>query len=328
MLTALHSSGTAIEHFARIIDSRRWQGVLIQMLTSCFDASGKTPSTTTKAHPKSTSKGHSKSKPVPDSRAMAVVGFASQAGMWVEFDLQWANVLSRYNVPFFHAGDFAYSRWPFDSGWKGEERKRRDFQSELMEVIQNCGLRKFGSLLWVADQNKAKATMGLSTDSTASPYVLCSRAAVEDLIAYAVREGQRENIEYIFEKGDEEDRLRQHFRKHSFHEPSFRWSKPVEKKGITQQPFMGLQAAGWIVWEYYLSFFRSFQEFFKHDIEGRWALRVFENHRQVPGEIKILYKSAPMMDFERQFRESFPDLFGPVSEATRRIEAAKREGIK
>ena len=296
------------------------------MLTVCFDASGKTPSTTTKAQPKS--KRQSKSNPVPDSPVVAVVGFASQTGVWTEFDLLWASVLERYSVPFFHAGDFAYSRWPFDRGWKGEERKRRDFQSELMKVIQDCGLRKFGSVLWTDDHNKAKAMMGLSTDSTASPYVLCSRAAVEDFISYATREGQRENIEYIFEKGDEEDKLRQHFKKHSFQESIFRWSKPVEKKGITQRPFIGLQAAGWIVWEYYLSFFRSFQELFNHGVEGRWALRMFEDHRCVPGEIKILYKSAPLVDLMRQFRQSYVDLSQSVSEATELLEAAKREGTK
>jgi hypothetical protein len=197
-----------------------------------------------------------------------------------------------------------------------------------MEVIERCGLRKFGSVLWVSDQNKAKAVMGLSTDSTASPYVLCARAAVEDLIAFAIGEGLRENIEYIFEKGDEENKLRQHFRKHSFHEPVFRWSKPVEKKGVVQKPFMGLQAAGWIVWEYYLSFCRSFRESFKHATTGRWALNIFDDHRRIPGEIKILYKSAPVLDWLRQLPASLSDLSGPVLEATKRLEAAKKEGTK
>ena len=115
-----------------------------------------------------------KSKKVTDSPAMSVVGFGSQAGVWAEFDDRWSKVLSHYDVPFFHAGDFAWSRWPFNDGWKGEEQKRRDFQSELINVIQTCGLRKFGSVLWVSDQHKARAKEGLETDSTATPYVMCS----------------------------------------------------------------------------------------------------------------------------------------------------------
>lgn len=325
MLAPFRSSGTAIEHLARIVDPCKWEDVRIQMLTACFDASGKTPSVEQRQN---LPKNPRKSKPKPDDPAVAVVGFASQASMWVEFDLQWSAVLKRYDVPFFHAGDFAHSNPPFDHGWENEEQKRRDFQSELMNVIQTCGLRKFGSLLWVADKNKAREMMGLSKDSTASPYVMCSRAAVEDFIRYAKGEGQRESIEYIFEKGDEESRLRQHFQKHSFADPIFRWKHEVVRKGLTYKPYLGLQAAGWIVWEYYVSFTRSFGSLFKHGIEGRWALQVFDDHRQVPGEIKILYKSAPFVDFARQFKETFPDLFGPISEATSRLEAAKREGLK
>jgi hypothetical protein len=156
--------------------------------------------------------------------------------------------------------------------------------------------------------------------------VLCARSAVDDFIAFAKGEGQRDNIEYIFEKGDEEDTLRKHFRKHDFQDPVFRWSKPVTHKGITQQPFIGLQAAGWIVWEYYMSFSRYFGEFFKRDPKGRWALQTFDNHREVRGEVKILYKSAPMLDFMKQFEANFIDLSANVAEATRRLEAAKREG--
>ena len=199
-----------------------------------------------------------------------------------------------------------------------------------MEVIENCGLRKFGSLLWNGDLNKAKAMMGLSTDSTASPYTLCARAAVEDFNAYAIGENQCANIEYIFERGDEENRLRQHFRKHSFQEPLFRWKHPVEHKGIIQQPFMGLQAAGWIVWEYYIAFDRAFQEkysYYPYPPE-RWALNRFDDHTHVPGAVKILYKSAPFLHWLKNHHSSFLDLPKTISEASASLEVAKRERKK
>jgi hypothetical protein len=318
------SVGSSLEHSARIVSPRYWQSVYILMFTSCFDASGKTPSTDARGSNRSTA------KQAPDSPALAVVGFASQAGMWTEFDAKWSSILNRYHVEYFHAGDFAYSRKQFKTGWdhKQDQQKRMDFQYELIEVIQECGLRKFGSVLWISDQHKARATMNLSVDDTASPYVMCARTAVEDFIGFALGEGQRDNIEYIFERGDEESKLRKHFRKHGFHDPSFKWKHPVTPKGVTQQPFIGLQAAGWIVWEYYMSFCRSFAEFFKHDVKGRWALQIFDDHRRVPGEVKILYKSAPLVDFMRQYQASFVDLNESIVEATKRLEAAKREGMK
>jgi hypothetical protein len=261
---------------------------------------------------------------------MAVVGFASQSAVWKEFDAKWSAVLEDYHVDFFHAGDFAFQRGQFKVGWDAQldQQKRLDFQSKLMAVIQECGLRKFGAVLWNADRHKARAAMNLSIDSTATPYVMCARSAVDDFIAFSLGEGQRNNIEYIFEKGDEEHALRQHFQKHDFQDPIFRWSKPVTKKGITQDPFIGLQAAGWIVWEYYMSFSRWFGEMFKRDPKGRWALQTFDDHRQVRGEVKILYKSSPMLDFMKQFEASFTDLSANVLEATKRLEAAKREGAR
>jgi hypothetical protein len=260
---------------------------------------------------------------------MAVVGFASQAGMWAEFEDRWQSVLGRYSVTHFHAGDFASHKGPFENGWRDEEQKKRDFQSELMGVIEECGLRKFGSLLWVRDLQKARAMMGLATDSTAIPYVLCARAAVDEFNSFAIGEGQRENIEYVFEKGDEEDELRKHFKKHSLHEPVFRWCRPVEKKGITQRPFMGLQAAGWIVWEYYMALSRMFQEKYSHYPypPERWPLKIFDDHRRVPGEVTILYKSSPVLHWLENQKAAFVDLSKGVAEATERLEAAKRIGL-
>lgn len=311
----------SLEHFARIVSPIRWRDVLIQMLTVCFDASGKTPSIST------STKKRRRRKVAPDSQVMAVAGFASQVGAWGDFDEQWGAVLKRYSVPHFHAADLAYCRNEYRRGWSGEQQKKDDFQSELMEVIENCGLRKFGSVLWVSDQDKARAQAGLSTDATASPFVLCARSAVEDFIAYAIGENQRENIEYVFEKGDEEDKLRKHFRKHSFQEPLFRWKHPVELKGIIQKPFIGLQAAGWLVWEYFMSFDRVFNPGRTLTAFDRKTFRIFNDHRRIPGEIKILYKSAPLLHFMRNFVGSYPELFGKVTEVTARLEAATREGV-
>jgi hypothetical protein len=293
------------------------------MLTVCFDASGKTPSSITKRKSRN-------SRIQADSDVVAVAGFASQAGMWAEFDEKWKEVLQTYGVVYFHAGDLASCKGPFATGWRNEEQKKQDLQGELMGVIEDCGLRKFGSVLWTSDQQKAKEMLGLSSDPTATPYVLCARSAVEDFNSHAIGEGQRDSLEYVFEKGDEEHKLRRHFEKHSFHEPTFRWSKPVEKKGITRPPFIGLQAAGWIVWEYYMDFSRWFDKKHIHKVSppDRWAFNVFDNHRRIPGEVKVLYKSSPFMHWLQNRDSSMPEMQKLLGESTARLEAAKQEGLR
>jgi hypothetical protein len=165
-------------------------------------------------------------------------------------------------------------------------------------------------------------------DPTASPYVLCARAAVDDFNAFAIGEGQRENIEYVFEKKDEEDKLRRHFAQNSYQEPIFRWSKPVERKGIMQKPFIGLQAAGWIVWEHYMDFARWFDKKFAQSMShpDRWAMKVFSDHRQIPGDVKILYKSSPFLHWLSNHELSMTTLAQSMEQSIARLEAAKIEG--
>jgi hypothetical protein len=288
------------------------------MLTACFDASGKTPTMAGAKRVKATAR---------DLPTMVVAGFASQAGIWTEFDQRWLAVLAKYSVPSFYAGDFARYKAPYDAGWAGKdnEQKRRDLQAELMDVIETSGLRKFGSVLSVADTQKARAVLGLQSDSTATPYVMCSRCCVDDLLTYAIRSGQNKTVTYVFEKGDEESNLRQHLSEHGFRDPEFAWGKPVEKRGISYDPFIGLQAAGWISWEYYQAFNRLGEWESPHDPAGRWALKIFEDHRRIPGGIKVLYASNPRKKLLAGALASIPNLQKAVADATARIEKAKKE---
>jgi hypothetical protein len=106
--------------------------------------------------------------------------------------------------------------------------------------------------------------------------------AVESFQSYAMAEGVRDNIRCVFEKGDPEDILRKIFRAKGLVEPDFMWSKPhTDGKGFSYDPFLGLQAAGWIAYEYYLDVERLLYS----GASDRWALRQFEI---LPGQLTFL----------------------------------------
>jgi hypothetical protein len=272
------------------------------MMTACFDAAGKTEDKNTSV--------------------VLVAGFASISSVWFEFENKWSAVLADFDLPYFHAGDFANCKPPFER-FTGDEPAKRAVVSRLLDVIGGCGLRKFGSVVRRKDFIQAKANLGLETDSTVDPYVLCSRYAVDQLYIFAKSEGITSNIRCVFEKGDPEDRLRKHFKKHDFPDPDFMWSKVVYKKGIRHDPFIGLQAAGWLTWEYYVDFCRMFglsKQKFSQD--GRFPIRVFE---KMPGFLKVPFLSQPFLDVLKHSEDSFIKSLGIVNVATGRLEAIRRE---
>lgn len=283
MSTTYHRS--VIRNFASIVCSSRWQDVPIVMLTICCDAAGKEAD-----------------KKTP---AIVVAGFSSAAAVWDEFDLRWSAVLEKHQLPHFHAGDFALSKPPFHV-LRGDEPKRRALVADLLAVIQECGLRRFGGFIRKKDIPKGKMKDGFSSDTTVDGYVLCARSVADDFLAFARGDGATDNLTYIFEKGDSEDLLTRHFREQGFPEPIFKWSKVhVTRKGIKHSPFLGLQAAGWLAWEYYIDFCRLIGlDHHRATDEGRVPFRAFE---VMPGHPKIVYLGY----------DHYVDIFRQVENSTR-----------
>jgi hypothetical protein len=106
-----------------------WQKVPIVMLTACFDAGGKEL----------------------DHRVVVVGGFAGMATVWTEFQSLWNARLLADGLTEFHSGDFAQFRNAFKVGWKNDEPRRRLLRG-LKGIIEQCGLRKFGTVVPVRSQ--------------------------------------------------------------------------------------------------------------------------------------------------------------------------------
>lgn len=261
--------GTSLEHFAHIAGGNRWKEVFIQMLTACFDGA-----------PKDT----------PEFKVLVVAGFAGFANVWDEFEQQWQKRLDADGLPYFHAGSFAHSEEPFKDGWKGDEPRRISLSSDLMGIIEGYGLRKFGCVVALDDLKQFKrdkadqlAKIGPEMDA----FTLAAMRAADQFHAYALREGITHNVRCVFEKGDPERLLRAVFKQQGYQEPDFEWNRHVvTSKGFSRDGFRGLQAAGWIAYEYYLDAKRTLGF---EDRKDRWAMERFE---KLPGEIQIERSSA------------------------------------
>jgi hypothetical protein len=233
------------------------------MLTVCFDGSGKENS---------------------KHKIVTVAGFASFAAVWSEFERQWQERLSKDGLLYFHAADFAHSLGQFES-WKEDESRRRALLVDLFNIIQVHGLRKFGCILHLDSFSEVKKNRaGQPGIERMEAFGFAAVKAVEAFYSFAKGEGVRANVRFVFEKGDPEDMLRSIFRARGFPDPDFAWNRPhADSKGIMHDPFIGLQAADWIAYEYYL----DVQHLLYSGASDRWALLQFAS---LPGNIRLIYK--------------------------------------
>lgn len=293
--------GSTLEHYCRTVAPRRWESVYLQMLTVCFDAGGKEK----------------------DHRILTVAGFASFAGVWTEFETLWQKRLDEDGLAYFHAGDFAHSVKNFAS-WKGDEQRRKSLLADLFRIIQDCGLRKFGVVLHL--ESFVKIRKKHSADPFLGPFVnrvdafaYAATMAVESFQAYAAGEGIHDNVRYVFEKGDPEHILRRLFVAKGLVEPDFMWCKPhTGSKGFSYDPFVGLQAAGWIAYEYYLDMERLLYS----GPSDRWALRQFET---LPGYLTI--RTAKDTELMPYVGDLTPDTRS-IEDASDLLRRAAEEGRK
>lgn len=258
-----------VEQLSRVVAPRRWREVYLSMFTACFDGAGKDHS----------------------DRIVVVAGFGSFSKVWEEFESLWAERLTKDNLPYFHAGQFAHSTGPFVE-WKSDEKRRKSLTADLVDIIRTCGLRKFGSMMRVADwqilSKKRRDSGELSGWPNLDAFSIAAMSAVEDLYCYAKQESIKSNVQCVFEKGDPEDCVRRIFSEQGMPDPYFTWAAPhVDRKGIAHDPFIGLQAAGWVAYEYFLDSDRVMHG----QPSDRWARREFD---LLPGNISFKYH-APLL---------------------------------
>jgi len=264
------------------------------MLTVCFDGAGKESS---------------------QHKVLVVAGFASFAGIWSEFETLWQNRLEQDDLPYFHAGEFAHSTGVFKQGWKDNERRRRSLTSDLFSLIESCGLRKFGCILRMDDYQQVRQKYVDKGHPSIDAFAFAAVHAVDDFHAYARGEGVPDNnVKFVFEKGDPEDHLRKILRDRNYGDPYFAWKTlHIDGKGVKHDPFIGLQAAGWLAYEFYLDADRLLYS----DPTERWALQRFQTLR---GDLKLQHRG--------QLLPAMPDkqkIFNSIRTSIDRLEKAKKD---
>ncbi len=78
---------------------------------------------------------------------LAVAGFISSAGDWVDFDRKWRARLAEDGLTYFHMVDFAQSVEEFSKGWKKDEPRRRRLLNDLLEIIEGHVYHKVGVMV-------------------------------------------------------------------------------------------------------------------------------------------------------------------------------------
>ncbi len=266
------------------------------MLTICFDGAGKDST---------------------QHRLIVIGGLASFAGIWKEFEIKWQERLDRDGLSHFHAGDYSHSVGAFKQ-WKGDERRRRALASDLFSIIEDCGLRKFGCIMRLDDFRSVlqKHSNSDSAWPSVDAFGMAAMRAAESFFAYATNEGVKNNVRCVWEKGDPEDVLRKLFREQGYADPLFTWGKThIDSKGFTHDPFLGLQAAGWVAYEYYLDADRLLYS----NPTNRWALERFQS---LPGEFTLL-ANGPLLPNAESMTEDFERQLRHVREATKRLESSR-----
>ncbi len=185
-----------------------------------------------------------------DQRAFAVAGYVASVEAWLAWCGCWTERLAQDGLAYFHTTDFNASRAEF-SGWKGDERRRRQLIIDLTGIIRDAGLtRKFGTVIDTShiaqefsevEQRHWKLT----------PFLLMARTCMGQIRQWAIREGIQKWPALVFEDGDTgRGDLQERFRLDQIPSPQFAPKRDrVGTDGLLVEGAIPLQAADLLAYE-------------------------------------------------------------------------------
>ncbi len=100
----------------------------------------------------------------PNDRVWAVGGFLGNDLQWEYFEGAWPKVMARHGVPYFHMREMAdpngvYKKW---QPAKEHYDEIAAFFSDMIQVIVDCWLRPFFSIIRVNDLEQFNSENGLN----------------------------------------------------------------------------------------------------------------------------------------------------------------------
>ncbi len=168
---------SATKHVAMSVFGQQWKHGVFVMLTGYFDESGN-PS---------------------DSPGVGMGGYVAEMDRWLKFNRQWNEVLSLFEVPYFHMKEFAHSTGVFQS-WKKNDGRRIAFLKRLVKVAR--ANMNFGVCCNLLMEDYRAVDADYALNESAPPYVLCALRCVDVVTTWAISRGYRKDeIRFIFEDG-------------------------------------------------------------------------------------------------------------------------------
>ncbi|MEP6934241.1 MAG: DUF3800 domain-containing protein [Nitrospirota bacterium] len=137
----------------------------------------------------------------PAETVYGIGGCVAPLAAWELLEKEWKTVLDKFCVPYLHMKEYAHSTGAFQVGWKGEETKRRDFLSSLMDIMVPYVMTYLGATVLIEDFNRL-------TDSQKKvlldPHFMCMQDVFLGASIQAHDDPPEEKVDLIFSQQDED----------------------------------------------------------------------------------------------------------------------------
>lgn len=140
-----------------------------------------------------------------DRKYFVMAGLVSSADEWVSFDVEWRKRLASDGLAYFHMHRFAHAtvcpQKPFDKTWIGQETRRKDLLSDLLDIIKSHAWRKVACILPV----NVLDTITPDARRYFFPSLIATAGSLlwTEIETWRIREKFRYRAQMIFEQGDE-----------------------------------------------------------------------------------------------------------------------------
>ena len=122
-----------------------------------------------------------------DTATVVVGGFVSTIEQWLHFEREWKQVLADAEVPQFHMKEFAHSVGGF-KGWRGKEKKRKEFLERLIGIILRRVHKSFCSVV-ISDAWRRVNHEYPFQETLGHPYSLAGESVVAHIQAWSEERG-------------------------------------------------------------------------------------------------------------------------------------------
>ncbi len=139
----------------------------------------------------------------PNTPSMTVAGFVTTESKWRKFERDWAFALAAEGITILHMKEFAHSTGQFAVGWKNDEPRRRRFLQSLHRVIKRRTDRPISATL-ILSEYKAVDKVYKLHESIGQPYSVTAQLAITLTRKWMKRSHPKDDILFIFEKGDDD----------------------------------------------------------------------------------------------------------------------------